>query len=91
MRRSGLGNIGPGGDAERAAMIWDDAVHLRFATSSLSSDRQAAAEGLGRDTDEFHLARLRDIQDQEQRRFLADRDEKLETASVVHPFKEQLR
>jgi len=91
LRQSGLGNIGPGGDAERAAMIWDDAVHLRFATASLSSDRQAAADALGRETDECHLARLRDIQDQEQRRFLTDRDEELDTASVVHPFKEQLR
>lgn len=91
LRQSGLGNIGPGGDPERAAAIWDDAAHLRFAAASLSSDRQAAAEALGRDGDECYLERLRDIQDQEQRRFLADNNEELETASVVHPFKEQSR
>ncbi len=89
LRASGLADIGPGGDAERAAAVWEDAAHLRFATASLSSDRQAAADALGTEDDERNLARLRDIQEQEQRRFLADRNDAAEAVSIVHPFKEQ--
>ncbi len=91
LRQSGLAEVGPGGNPERAAAIWDDAAHLRFATAALSSDRRDAADAFARKGDESDIARLRDIQDQEQRRLLMLGNEDPEVVTVVHPFKEQTR
>ena len=91
LRQSGLAEVGPGGNPERVIAIWDDAAHLRFATAALSSDRRDAADAFVRNGDESDIARLRDIQDQEQRRLLMAGNEDPETVTVVHPFKEQAR
>jgi DNA primase len=77
------------GDPERAAIIWDDAAHLRLRATALSIERQAAALALGRDASEFHLIRLRDIQEQDQRSLRAEGGE-AEDAVIVHPFKGQV-
>jgi hypothetical protein len=87
LRGSGLAAFEPGADAERAALIWDDAAHLRLRAGTLSIERQAAASALGRDTSDFHLVRLRDIQEQDQRSLRPDRQEGSEAALIVHPFK----
>jgi DNA primase len=86
LERNGLGTLAQC-DAERAASVWDDAAHLRLRSGTLSNERQAAALALGRETSDFHLSRLRDIQEQDQRNLRpANRDE-AEDAVIVHPFK----
>jgi DNA primase len=87
MRQAGLAAIGPGGDSERAAAIWDDAAHLRLRAGALSIERQAAAMALGRDASDFHLIRLRDIQEQDQRTLRPEGRDGSEDAVIVHPFK----
>jgi hypothetical protein len=72
---------------DRVATIWDDAAHLRLRAGTLSIERQAAALALGRDTSEFHLSRLRDIQEQDQRNLRPDHRDETEDVGIVHPFK----
>ena len=87
LRSSGLAALGPESGADRAATIWDDAAHLRLRAGTLSIERQAAAMALGRDTSDFHLIRLRDIQEQDQRNLRPDARDGAEEAMIVHPFK----
>ncbi len=86
LRRDGFGGLGQG-DAERAAALWDDAAHLRLRAGALSIERQAAAMALGRETSDFHLSRLRDIQEQDQRSLRPDSRDETGDAVIVHPFK----
>ncbi|MGQ7792963.1 DNA primase [Faunimonas sp. B44] len=87
LRESGLNAVGPAGDAARAARIWDDAAHLRQRAASLSIERQAAAMALARETSDFHLERLRDIQEQDLRNLHPDGQDDPEEYGVPHPFK----
>jgi DNA primase len=86
LRAAGLGGLASGGPA-RAAEIWDDAAHLRLSAGTLSIERQAAALALGRDTSDFHLSRLRDIQEQVSRSLRPDEPDAAGEAVIVHPFK----
>lgn len=67
--------------------MWDDAAHLRLRTGTLSIERQAAANALGREASEIHLVRLRDIQEQDQRSLRPDDRDAAEETVIVHPFK----
>jgi DNA primase len=87
LRRAGLGSLSST-DSEHAAAIWDDAHHLRLRAGTLSIERQAAATALGQETSDIHLSRLRDIQEQDQRRLRPDPMEETE-AVIVHPFKQR--
>ena len=42
---------------------------------------------LGRETSDFHLSRLRDIQEQDQRSLRPDSRDETAYAVIVHPFK----
>ena len=86
LRGSGLGSLA-GIGAERAATIWDDAAHLRLRSGTLSIERQAVAQALGRETSEIHLIRLRDIQEQVSRALRSDTGDETGEAVIVHPFK----
>jgi DNA primase len=87
LRRSGLASLA-GASPEHAAAVWDDAHHLRLRAGTLSIERQAAAEALGHEASDIHLSRLRDIQEQDQRRLRPDQEEEAE-AVIVHPFKQR--
>ncbi|MYZ49847.1 hypothetical protein E4O86_19250 [Rhizobiales bacterium L72] len=87
LRASGLGEVGPAGDPDRAALIWDDAAHLRERAAILSIERQAAAMALAHETSDFHLDRLRDIQEQDVRNLHPDSQEEPGEIGIVHPFK----
>lgn len=87
LRRTGFKALGPDSDPVRAATIWDDAAHLRVRSGTLSNERQAAAEALGREASDASLNRLRDIQDQDNRTLHPDGGSDPEMARIVHPFK----
>jgi DNA primase len=87
LRRAGLGSLADAAP-ERAAAVWDDAHHLRLRAGTLSIERQAAAAALGQEASDIYLSRLRDIQEQDQRRLRPERDEETE-AVIVHPFKQR--
>jgi DNA primase len=86
LAQSGLGGLA-GGEAERAAAVWDDAAHLRLRTGTLSIERQAAASAFARESNDVNLNRLRDIQEQDQRSLRPDQRDETEGAGIVHPFK----
>jgi DNA primase len=86
LARDGYGSL-PEAESERAAALWDDAAHLRLRAGALSIERQAAAMALGRETSDFHLSRLRDIQEQDQRSLRPDSRDETGDAVIVHPFK----
>ena len=86
LRRAGLGGLAEAG-IERAAAVFDDAAHLRLRTGALSIERQAAAAAFGRDANDVHLSRLRDIQEQDQRNLRPDQRDETEGTVIVHPFK----
>lgn len=86
LARSGDGRA-VGADPVRAAATWDDAHHLRLAAGALSIERQAAAIALGKETNEVHLSRLRDIQEQVSRSLRPDDRDQAGDAAIVHPFK----
>ena len=87
LARAGLGSLAQAGQ-EHAAAVWDDAHHLRLRAGALSIERQAAASALGQEASDIHLSRLRDIQEQDQRKLRPDRHEEAETV-IVHPFKQR--
>jgi len=60
---------------------------LRLRTGALSIERQAAAAAFGRDANDVHLSRLRDIQEQDQRNLRPDQRDETEGTVIVHPFK----
>jgi hypothetical protein len=86
LQRTGLGGLAAA-DPDYAAKVWDDAAHLRLRAGALSIERQAAAQALGREASDFHLVRLRDIQEQDQRNLRPDDRGETEEAGIVHPFK----
>lgn len=86
LRRDGLGGLA-GAEPERAAAVFDDAAHLRLRTGALSIERRAAAAAFGRDADDVHLSRLRDIQEQDQRNLRPDQRDETGDTKIVHPFK----
>jgi DNA primase len=86
LKESGLSGLAEA-SRERAAAIWDEAAHLRLRSGTLSIERQAAANALGRETSDVHLGRLRDIQDQDQRGLRPEIGDETEGAVIVHPFK----
>jgi DNA primase len=89
LRQFGLDAVGPEGEALRAAIIWDDAAHLRRRAGTLSVERLEAARALGRDTSAAHLTRLRDIQDQDLRQTQSDLRDGIPEIEIVHPFKDR--
>ncbi len=72
-----------------AAIIWDDAAHLRRRAGTLTVERLEAARALGRDASPAHLTRLRDIQNQDLRQIQGDARDGVAEIEIVHPFKDR--
>ncbi len=72
-----------------AATTRDDAAHLRRRAGTLTIERLEAARALGRDTNPAHLARFRDIQNQDLRWTLGDTPDGVSEIEIVHPFKDR--
>jgi len=84
---AGLVDLLPGGDAVRAAAIWDDAALLRLRMTTLSNARRAAARDLAEEAVEGGLTRLKDIQEEDLRLRHRAFDEERTEAVLLHPFK----
>ncbi|MBZ8132183.1 DNA primase [Afifella sp. IM 167] len=84
---AGLSDLLVGGDASRAAAIWDDAALLRLRTTTLSNARRAAARDLAEEAVEGGLTRLKDIQEEDLRLRHRAFDEERTEAVLLHPFK----